>query len=430
MAKRSHSSGTGALALRLALAAALSGAACGWAPRGRVLIVGIDGATLRVAAPLLEAGRLPELARLAREGASGPLRSLVPILSPRIWNSVATGKTPERHGIVGFSRTEPSGAARLLSSRDRRVHALWNIASRAGLEVGVVNWWNTWPPERVRGVMVSDHLFPSEVEARRRISGAGGEAGGALVFPEEWHARLTALLVREETLPPTVGWSVPAGLPKWIDSELLARWPRQDAALVRFALEIEAELRPDLLMVLLSGIDRVSHFLWLGMEPPELYAEGLRAPPAERAAARTALEGYYAYTDALLGALLARYGPEDLVLVLSDHGFEAENDLPLLSGGHLSPAALEGVLFARGAGIPAGSSTAGTSVLDVTPTVLAWWGLPVALDMEGRIASFLRVPAPEPIASWDTQPVERLAPAGPGAEHALLEELRALGYLE
>ena len=84
----------------------------------------------------------------------------------------------------------------LLLSSDRTSHALWNIASDAGLEVGVVNFWNTYPPERIRGVMVSDHLLASEVTGRRKVAHAAPVRRGAVVFPLDWHARLAHILDR------------------------------------------------------------------------------------------------------------------------------------------------------------------------------------------------------------------------------------------
>ena len=48
------------------------------------------------------------------------------------------------------------------------------------------------------------------------------------------------------------------------------------------------------------------------------------------------------------------YGPDDLIVVLSDHGFEAkpfgdpEHGKLVLTGGHESPAARDGMLIARG----------------------------------------------------------------------------------
>ncbi len=135
--------------------------AAGGRRTGRVLLVGIDGASLRIIRPLLAQGRLPHLAELARRGVSGALRSHRPLYSPRIWNSIATGKMPEKHGIEGFTFHDDAGKQQLYLSVHRKAHALWNIASKAGMRVAVVNWWNTYPPEVVNGVMVSDHAKPS-----------------------------------------------------------------------------------------------------------------------------------------------------------------------------------------------------------------------------------------------------------------------------
>ncbi|MDP6243751.1 MAG: alkaline phosphatase family protein, partial [Myxococcota bacterium] len=68
-------------------------------PSGRVLVIGIDGASLRVIQPLMQQGRLPHLESIAQKGVSGPLKSHHPLLSPRVWTSVATGKEPDKHGI-------------------------------------------------------------------------------------------------------------------------------------------------------------------------------------------------------------------------------------------------------------------------------------------------------------------------------------------
>ncbi len=62
------------------LACALLGSCGGDAPRGRVLLVGIDGASLRVIQPLLREGRLPHLERIAANGVSDPLRTPPPAM--------------------------------------------------------------------------------------------------------------------------------------------------------------------------------------------------------------------------------------------------------------------------------------------------------------------------------------------------------------
>jgi predicted AlkP superfamily phosphohydrolase/phosphomutase len=394
---------------------------------GRVLLVGIDGANLRVAAPLMEAGRLPNLARIAREGTHGVLRSFLPLYSPRIWNSIATGKTPDKHGIVSFVREDENGETRLLLSSDRKVHALWNIVSDRGLSVGVVNWWNTYPPEVVDGVMISDHFFAEQIAQRRKSFKDPSESLAALTYPESWSTE-------PASAGPLTGFSDPfAGnnaLPRWVRKKGLSRQFRTDGAITRAALEVEAAIRPRLLMVFMPGIDRVSHSLWGSLEPEELYPPPLRPSPAEREATRQALFRYYEYADALIGLLMAGFDENDLVIVVSDHGFEAGQKLMALTGVHDSPAARDGVLFARGPGIAPGSDAGAVTVNDVTPTILTWLGLPVGEDMDGQPAAFLDSPRGARIATYDVGPVERITAASSGMEERIVEELRGLGYLE
>ena len=81
----------------------------------------------------------------------------------------------------------------------------------------------------------------------------------------------------------------------------------------------------------------------------------------------------------------------------------------------------------------AGGGSRGATVNDVNPTVLAWLGLPLAEDMDGRVAGFLEPPrssVTKRVASYDGLPIERLRDAATAGEAPLREELRALGYVE
>lgn len=396
--------------------------------RTRVLVVGIDGASPRVAFPLVGTGELPNLQSLARAGAFGPLRSLRPIHSPRIWNSIATGKIPDKHGIKTFFKKR-DGERQLYTSADRVTHALWNIASDRGLRVGVVNWWTTYPPERIDGVMVSDHYLPRNAERIRKLAGVKTTGRtGPIAHPQSWIERVARLASVKEPLTNVPDPFSGPDLPPWVNEEGLSGIYRDDAKTVRIALAIEAAINPDLLMVFLPGIDRVSHALWGTLEPEELYPEGLRPSPAERRAGRRALHSYYRYSDALIGLLLERYSPEDAVIVVSDHGFEAGVLLGSLTGVHNSKKALDGVVYARGPGVEPGSRAVGVSVLDVAPSVLAWLGLPRALDMDGSTPNFLHDAPRLAIATYDTTPIERAGDAPSGVEDEIIEQLRALGY--
>lgn len=399
----------------------------------RVLLIGIDGAAPRVADSLLEAGRMPNLARIASRGVHGTIRSAIPIDSPRIWNTVATGKVPDKHGINHFAHQDGQGRTSLFLSSDRRVHALWNIVSDAGMKAGVVNFWNTYPPELINGVMVSDHLLARNIEGRRKITHADEVPTGPVIHPESWHDRLLALLERAE--PPTTHSNPLTDEPNLPGFLVLVGqdFPRrfdEDGALVQITREIDRELEPELMMVLLPGIDRISHFLWLGLEDPMVYEEILRMSEEERRGAANALKRYYEYTDALIGVLMEGYADDDLVIVMSDHGFEAGRGMGLLSGVHEGDSAIDGVFYASGAGIEPGSPVGELSVADVTPTILAWLGIPLGEDMDGRPGSFIPPSTADSIPTHDTAPVARMELRPSGAEEEIVEQLKSLGYLE
>jgi predicted AlkP superfamily phosphohydrolase/phosphomutase len=414
-----------ALVALLGIVPALAGCD-GAARQGRVLLIGLDGASPKVVRKLLAEGELPNLGRIAQRGLHAPLRSFLPLQSPRIWASVATGKVPKKHGILTFTT-----GGRLALSSDRRAHALWNIASSAGLRVAVVNWWNTFPPEEIRGVMASDHLFPREVKRRRALTGAHVPSA-ELTYPAEWTDRLAPLLRNDSDLTSfSDPFSDREALPPWAKPERLSEAFRADASVVRIALEIQQELEPDLTMVLLTGIDRVSHRLWGCLEPADAYPEHLRPSAAQRRAGVRALFDYYRYSDALVGLLLRAHDPEDLVLVVSDHGFEGgTSNYVDLTGSHESEKSRDGVLFASGRGVSRAQPKELVTVNDVTPTVLAWLGLPLGRDMDGRPAGFLETGEPEWIDTHDTTPIRRLPSAASEAEDDILELLRELGYVE
>ena len=179
------------------------------------------------------------------------------------------------------------------------MHALWNIASDAGLNVAVVNWWNTFPPEVIKGVMVSDHAISGEVERRRLLTGSGPTPEGAMTYPEGWDERVRVLLdepARPEWLDPFAGNEA---LPRWGHATRLSEVSRTDARVVQIAVAIEQAIEPDLLMVYLPGIDRVSHRLWGCLEPDGNYPERLRPTPSERRAGAEACCRHRAIRPAL-----------------------------------------------------------------------------------------------------------------------------------
>jgi predicted AlkP superfamily phosphohydrolase/phosphomutase len=126
----------------------------------KVLLIGWDAADWKIASPLLDSGLMPTLDGMINEGVMGNIATLQPILSPMLWNSIATGKRPYKHGIHGFMEPDPhSGGVRPVSSTSRKVKALWNILTQRGYKTHVLGWFAGHPAEPINGVSVSD-LYP------------------------------------------------------------------------------------------------------------------------------------------------------------------------------------------------------------------------------------------------------------------------------
>ncbi len=119
-------------------------------PKRKVLLIGWDAADWEHINPLLDQGLLPTLEGLINRGVMGNLATLQPVLSPMLWNSVATGKLADKHGIHGFIEPDPvHGGARPYTSTSRKVKALWNILRQSGLRSNVVGWWASHPAEPI-----------------------------------------------------------------------------------------------------------------------------------------------------------------------------------------------------------------------------------------------------------------------------------------
>ncbi|MBM4385362.1 MAG: alkaline phosphatase family protein [Deltaproteobacteria bacterium] len=269
------------------------------------LVLGLDGATFAVLRPLAEAGRLPNLARLLAEGAFAPLASTTPAMTFPAWTSFWTGLAPGRHGLFDFTQKVPGAyALRFANAADRDGTSLARRVCDAGGSALVLGLPATFPPEPVRGLLVSGWDAPVSAgsDASRASDPALYRAIEARVGP--WMTPDLDEGAHGE------GWHDAA-----IDS-LLTRIARK----TKFALEALAQLRargdaPDLACVVFSESDTVCHHYWRDHD-----AHSPRHEPAASAKRRGAVAAVYEALDAACGELRRAFGESAACFVLSDHG--------------------------------------------------------------------------------------------------------------
>jgi predicted AlkP superfamily phosphohydrolase/phosphomutase len=377
-------------------------------PSGRVVVLGVDALHLPLLEQLVAEGAVPNFARLFQEGNAGGVLTApagLPPLSPRIWTSFATGELPDRHGIRAWLYRDGDGKNRLVSSHQRRASAVWEIASASGKSVGVVNWLVTYPAERVKGFMVSDRYLPLVTrKVARRARVPFEREVRSLVYPPELRTTLDKLGLR----------------PQWRLANTAARAEAADRNVFAIAYAALAEHPVDLLMIYTKSLDVLSHLKW------HTHERALGQGPG-----RDEIVDFMRRYDGLLGELMGHLRPEDHLVVLSDHGMErARKGLP---GQHTSAKSAIGTLIVYGPRVQRGIRQWG-SVLDVAPTVLELLGISAPANMPGKVMTQLFEPgyvAPP----RRTEPYQRRPPEGSGregteADTAIMEQLRALGYIQ
>jgi len=128
---------------------------------GRVLTIGLDGATFNLITPLMAQGLLPNLARLMREGSWGTLRSTIQPSSEQAWAAFMTGTNNGKFGVYGFQKRRPdSYQFDYVNGHSIAGRSLWRTLSDRGKQVIVINVPMTYPPEAVNGVLISGLMTP------------------------------------------------------------------------------------------------------------------------------------------------------------------------------------------------------------------------------------------------------------------------------
>ncbi len=407
------------------------------APRRKVLVIGWDAADWKAIDPLMDRGLMPNLERLVNGGVRGRIATLDPPLSPMLWTSIATGKRPYKHGILGFTEAGADGQVRPITNRDRKVKAIWNILTQQGLRSHVVGWWPSHPAEPINGTMISNFYQ----RALRPINEPWVMHRGT-VHPEAMSLHYGELRIHPAELTaahiaPFVPRFAEVDQEKERSLETIAKLLADCSTVHVAATWIMEHEEWDLMAVYYDAIDHFKH-AFMKFHPPRRP----HIPEREYELYKGVVEAAYRYHDLMLGRLLELAGEEATVLLLSDHGFHPDHLRPVALPKEPTAPALEhspfGILCAKGPGIKRDELIHGAGLLDITPTLLTLFDLPVGADMDGRplLELFEEPPAPRVIPSWeDVEGACGMHPRQEGAvftdlDKEALAQLVELGYVE
>lgn len=255
----------------------------------KILVIGLDAATMDLIEPWAVAGHLPALARLMNEGVSARLTSTPNMHSASAWTSILTGLNPGRHGLFVFSdRDFGTGKQVFFKGGDRTGELISSHLSRHGLTSGFLNVPMTYPAHcEPGGFMVSGLDAPSLNERA--------------FCPAELRGELFTRFPTYHFAPQGLGELMKAGRL----NEAIAEWTKL-IEIQTAAAEYLITNRPvDFFMTVYTASDWAGHNLWTD---------------AESSTESSPLLEIYRALDGAIARLLNHANDATQVYIISDHG--------------------------------------------------------------------------------------------------------------
>lgn len=408
----------------------------------QVFVLGWDAADWKFITPLLDDGKLPALQRVIDAGVMGNIATIDPPLSPILWTSIATGKYGDEHGVLNFVEPSAETGKRIpISVLSRKVRAIWNILTHEGFKTHLIGWWPSYPAEPINGINVSNH-FP---DVNSQDSFPVWDLSESHIHPKEMFEELKELRIH----PIELSWNhiapfVPTATKEHIENpknhELLNAIIMMLARCSSFhnvATHVLATQEWNFIGLYLDAIDKASHY-FMKYHPPQQK----HISDEDYALFKDVMTGFYIYHDMMLDRLLQLMKDDAYLMILSDHGFYSDHRrLETLPNDSMAPAfehSKFGIFCLKGPGIKADERVYGSSLIDITPTLLHLFGLPVGKDMPGKVLtqSFIEPQEIKYIDTWEFKDDKNWGELDDSIKidvwsaQEALQQLIALGYIE
>jgi len=402
--------------------------------RTKVVLVGWDAADWKVINDLVSQGLMPTMERLINNGTIGNISTLDPPFSPMLWTTIATGKYPFKHGILGFTEPNPDmRGIRPISSKSRKVKALWNILNQNGFRTNILNWWPSHPAEHVDGFMISN--FYKAIKSYDFTQLPKGT-----VYPGEFsdffnHLRMLVPEISAEMLSAFV-----PNIRQIADKEqrrlsAIAENIATTQSVHNAATWLAENTSWDFFAVYFDLIDHLSHG-FMQFYPPKLP----HVSDEDFENFNFVVKAAYIYQDYMLGHFLDIVGNDVNLVLVSDHGFHSDHlrpkEVPLEPAGPAYQHREYGIILLHGPLFKKDERIYGASLLDITPTILHAYGLPIGEDMDGvpLVNAFNREKEIKTIDSWEKVTDNEDNPDNDTLSNydqaETLQQLIELGYIE
>ena len=405
--------------------------------KNKLLLIGWDAADWKIIGPLLAKGEMPALKKLIDNGVYGNMSTMNPPFSPMLWTSVATGKTPDKHGVLGFIELAPDlKGVRPVTTNSRKTRAVWNMLHNKGYKSNLVGWWPSFPAEPINGVVVSEKFQKIQKDPKKK-----NPIHNDTIHPTSYRGQIKDLRLRPYEV---TGQHILPFMPNAskVDQEndqsisTFSKLFAENVSVHSAATYVMKNTEWDFMAVYYDLIDHMSH-AFMKYHPPRLPG----VPAHLYDIYKDVVVGSYKFQDMMLERTMDLVDEDTTIMVVSDHGFESGPNRILKMPKYPAAPALEhrqfGMFVASGPNIKKGEKIFGLGLIDIAPTILHHFNLPVGKDMDGKVALdiFKNPGKVEYIDSWDDLEgdfgeLKKERETDQLSDSETMEQLIELGYIE
>ncbi len=277
--------------------------------KGKVVVVALDSLSPREVNTLVAQGKMPNFRWLMEHGYFNRLETDESSLSRIIWPIIETGRPPAVNGITGTGKTHINYTVEDM----RQVPSLWEITTQARQTAAVWNAYESYPACKINGIFMTDRWL-NDVLGRNTEGVYHPYAEGKTIADRvSWGWRNPPYPNYSAYITDGQGWNMEFTT----NQGFVDYFAKKSMALrVEFGgiAPLAARLSGDynLTYYYNNTTDNFSHILLEG-----------------GSAGQSRFEAMYAMDDATVGVFLDNLGPNDHLIVVSDHGF---NPIPAGDG--------------------------------------------------------------------------------------------------
>ena len=250
---------------------------------GKTVIIGLDGVPFGMIENLADNGIMPNTAELISEGIFKKMLSSIPEVSSVAWSSMITGKNPAEHDIYGFTDLLPNSYQMTFPNyNDLKAPPFWEMMEGKSV---IMNVPSTYPVREMNGVHISGFVSINFEKS---------------IHPKSLVPQLKDMDYRLD-----------------VDSEKAHRSMELFLSDVEVTLDARIETYRYLFdnqnwqtfMLVFTATDRLLHFLWDAYED-------------KNHKYHTHFLEHFRTIDTAIGEIRNRLNDNDLLIMVSDHGFE------------------------------------------------------------------------------------------------------------